>query len=143
MVGAVITASAPLAYVASLGEGATRRRRDARIAAVLAEFGYRTVVSAPGEEVGLHPDRLDGVAAASVVVCDLVRPERDIPVEVAIAATRGIPVIALVPSGVPVIGAAASVLADAAATILRYDRAEPHQVLHARLAELEMARRVA
>ena len=37
-------------------------------------------------------------------------------------------------------GAAASVLEDAGATILRYDRAEPNQVLHARVGELEMAR---
>ena len=139
MVGPVIAATAPLAYVASLGEGSTRRRRDARLAAVLAEFGYRAIVSEPGEEVGLHPDRIDGVTDASVVVCDLVRPERDIPVEVALAATRGVPVLALVPEGVPVIGAAAAVLNDAGATILRYDRAEPHQILHARLAEHEMA----
>jgi hypothetical protein len=127
-----------IAYVASLGEGSTRRLRDARIAAVLSEFGYRAVVATPGEEVGLHPDRLD-VTSASVVVCDLVRPDHDIPVEVAIAATRGIPVIALVPSGVPLDGHAALVLDDADATILRYDRVEPHHVLHARLGERAMA----
>jgi hypothetical protein len=138
MVAAAIPATTPLAYVASLGEGATRRRRDARLAAVLAEFGYRTLVSEPGEELGIHPDRIGGVAGASVVVCDLVRPDRDIPVEVALAATRGVPVLALVPDGVPLLGAAAEVLTDAGATILRYDRAEPHQILHARLAELEM-----
>ena len=138
MVPTVIAATAPIAYVASLGEGSTRRRRDARLAAVLAEFGYRTVVSEPGEELGIHPDRIDGVAGAAVVVCDLVRPEHDIPVEVALAATRGIPVVALVPVGVPLIGAAAGVLTDARATILRYDRAEPHHILHARLAADEM-----
>ncbi|HEX8122787.1 MAG TPA: hypothetical protein VF549_16155 [Solirubrobacteraceae bacterium] len=135
---AITTSTAPLAYVASLGEGSTRRRRDARLAAVLAEFGYRSVVGEPGEEVGIHPDRLDGVTGASVVVCDLVRPDRDVPVEVAIAATRDIPVVALVPAGVPIEGLAAQMLADARATIVRYDRAEPHHVLHARLAELEM-----
>ncbi|HEX8084181.1 MAG TPA: hypothetical protein VF529_07810 [Solirubrobacteraceae bacterium] len=138
-----IAPAAPLAYVASLGEGSTRRRRDARLAAVLAEFGYRTVVSEPGEEVGIHPDRIEGVSSASVVVCDLVRPERDIPVEVALAATRGVPVIALVPAGVPLAGAAATVLADAGATVLRYDRAEPHHVLDAQLAAEEMADRAA
>ena len=138
MVPTAIAATAPLAYVASLGEGSTRRRRDARLAAVLSEFGFRTLVSEPGEELGLHPDRLAGVAGASVVVCDLVRPDRDIPVEVAVAATRGVPVVALVPHGVPVVGSAAAVLADADATILRYDRAEPHHILHARLAEQEM-----
>lgn len=139
MVGTVIATTAPLAYVASLGEGSTRRRRDARLAAVLAEFGYRAIVSEPGEELGIHPDRIDSVSEASVVVCDLVRPDRDIPVEVALAATRGVPVVALVPQGVPVIGTAAAVLDDAGATILRYDRAEPHHILHARLAEIAMA----
>ena len=139
MVGTVIqTATAPLAYVASLGDGSTRRRRDARLAAVLSEFGFRAVVSEPGEELGIHPERIDGVAAASVVVCDLVRPDHDIPVEVAIAATRGVPVVALVPEGVPLGGSAAAVLQDAGATILRYDRAEPHHVLHARLAREDM-----
>ena len=139
MVSTAIAAHTPLAYVASLGRGSTRRRRDARLAAVLAEFGYSAVVATPGEELGLHPERVDGVAAASVVVCDLVSPERDIPVEVALAATRGVPVIALVPAGVPISGAAAAVLADCRATVLRYDGAEPHQVLHARLAERELA----
>ena len=139
MVGTVIAATTPLAYVASLGEGSSRRRRDARLAAVLAEFGYNAIVSEPGEELGIHPDRIDGVTGASIVVCDLVRPDRDIPVEVAIAATRGVPVLALVPEGVPIVGSAAAVLDDAGATILRYDRAEPHHILHARLAQTEMA----
>jgi hypothetical protein len=143
MVAAAIAATAPLAYVASLGDGPTRRRRDARLAAVLAEFGYRTIVSEPGEELGIHPDRIAGVSDASVVVCDLVRPDRDIPVEVALAATRGVHVLALVPTGVPLVGAAAQVLTDSGATILRYDRAEPHHILHARLAEDEMSRRAA
>ena len=138
MVRTVIAATAPIAYVASLGEGSTRRRRDARLAAVLAEFGYRTLVSEPGEELGIHPDRIDGVAGASVVVCDLVRPDHDIPVEVALAATRGVPVVALVPVGVPLAGPAAALLDDAGATILRYERAEPHHILHARLSEHEM-----
>jgi hypothetical protein len=137
MVTTAIATLSPVAYVASIGEGSTRRRRDARVAAVLSEFGYSAVLAEPGEEVGLHPDRIDGVSGANVVVCDLVRPERDLPVEVALAATRGVPVIALVPAGVPVIGAAAAVLADCGATILRYDRAEPHQILHAALAEQE------
>ena len=139
MVETVIAPTAPLAYVASLGEGTTRRRRDQRIAAVLSEFGYRTLVSEPGEEVGIHPDRLDGVAEASVVVCDLVRPDRDIPLEVAIAATRGVPVVVLAPEGVPIEGCAARLLADCDATVIRYDRAEPHMVLHARLGERALA----
>ena len=141
----VTTMTVPLtrhdsAYVASLGGNSTRARRDARIAAVLAEFGWATSVAHPGEELGLHPDRLDGVASAALVVCDLVCPDRDLPVEVALAATRGIAVLALIPEGAPVTGCTAQLLADAGATILRYDRTEPHQVLHAYLAELEMAR---
>ena len=127
------------AYVASLGGSATRARRDARIAAVLAEFGWEVSVGYPGEELGLHPDRLMGVAGASLVVCDLIRPDRDVPVEVALAATRGIPVLALIPAAAPFDGYTAELLDDARATIVFYERAEPHQVLHAHLAELEMA----
>lgn len=137
MVTTAIATHSPVAYVASLGEGSTRRRRDARLAAVLSEFGYTAIVAAPGEELGLHPDRVDGVSSAAVVVCDLVRPDRDIPVEVALAATRGVPVVALVPEGVPLEGPAGLLLADCDATIVRYDRAEPHQVLHAALGRAE------
>lgn len=139
MVTTAIATHSLVAYVASLGKGSTRRRRDARLAAVLAEFGYSAIVATPGEELGLHPDRVDGVSSASVVVCDLVRPERDIPVEVALAATRGVPVVALVPAGVPIEGTAAAVLAECDATVLRYDRAEPHQILHAALGEAQHA----
>jgi hypothetical protein len=128
----------PLAYVASAGGGSTRRRRDARIAAVLAEFGYRTYVPAAGDEPGLHADRLARVAEAAVVVCDLISPERDIPVEVAIAATRRTPVLALVPADARLDGWAAELLGECGATVLRYGRAEPHQVLHAALGEREM-----
>ena len=124
-----------LAYVASHGGGSTRRRRDARIAAVLAEFGFRTYVAPAGDELGIHADRLARVAEADIVVCDLVRPDRDIPVEVAIAATRRIPVLALVPSDAPIEGCAAKLILECGATIMRYHRAEPHQVLHARLGE--------
>ena len=127
-----------LAYVASAGGGSTRRRRDARIAAVLAEFGYRTYVPAAGDEPGLQADRLARVAEADVVVCDLISPERDIPVEVAIAATRRTRVLALVPADAPLDGWAADLLAECGAAVLRYGRAEPHQVLHATLAEADM-----
>ena len=129
------TSRGPLAYVASHGDGSTRRRRDARIAAVLAEFGYRTYLPPAGEELGIHADRLARVAEADLVVCDVVRPDRDIPVEVAIAATRRIPVLALVPSDAPMDGCDAQLILDCSATIVRYSRAEPHQVLHARLGE--------
>lgn len=128
----------PLAYVASHGGSATRRRRDMRIAAVLAEFGYRTHVAADGSAPGLGPEMLAQVSAASVVVCDLVCPDRDVPVEVAIAATRGVDVLALVPAAAELEGCAAQLLLECGATIVRYDRAEPHQVLHARLAEREV-----
>lgn len=125
----------PLAYVASHGGGNTRRRRDWRIAAVLGEFGYRAHVG--GAEAGLGPDMLAQVSEAALVVCDLVRPDRDIPVEVAIAATRGVPVLALVPAAATLDGCAAELLEECGATIVRYDRAEPHQVLLARLGEVQ------
>ena len=127
-----------LAYVASAGGGSTRRRRDARIAAVLAEFGYRTYLPEPGDEAGLQADRLARVAEAAVVVCDLIQPGRDIPVEVAIAATRGTPVLALLPEDAPLEGWVADLLAESGAVLLRYSRAEPHHVLHATLGELAM-----
>ena len=130
----------PAAYVASHGDTSIRRRRDARIAAVLSEFGYSTHVSPAGEALGIDDDVVTRVAGASLVVCDLVNPDEDIPIEVAIAATRRVPVLALVPAGAPIVGCAAQLLNDSNATVVRYLRAEPHQVLHARLAEQEMAR---
>jgi len=129
----------PLAYVASHGGGTTRRRRDMRIAAVLAEFGYRTHVALDDPVVGIGADMLERVSEASLVVCDVVRPDRDVPVEVAIAATRGVAVLALVPAEALLDGCAGQLLLECGATIVRYDRAEPHQVLHARLAGREMA----
>ena len=123
----------PLAYVASHGGGNTRRRRDWRIAAVLGEFGYRAHVG--GADAALGPDMLAEVSEAALVVCDLVRPDRDVPVEVAIAATRGVPVLALVPADAPLDGCTAQLLDECGATILRYDRVEPHQALLARLGE--------
>ncbi|HEV2061449.1 MAG TPA: hypothetical protein VGR12_01245 [Solirubrobacteraceae bacterium] len=127
----------PLAYVASCGGGASRRRRDARIAAVLAEFGYRTELAITDPAAALGPETLERVSAATLVVCDLVRPDEDIPVEVAIAATRRVAVLALIPADAPLGGITAQLLRECGADILRYDRAEPHQVLHARLAERE------
>jgi len=130
----------PLAYVAShRGGGNTRRRRDWRIAAVLGEFGYRAQVGCGDEALGIGPEMLARVSKAALVVCDLVRPDRDVPVEVAIAATRGIPVIALVPAAAPLDGCTAQLLEECGAEILRYDRAEPHQVLLAALGERELA----
>lgn len=120
------------AYVASNGGSPTRRRRDGRIAAVLGEFGFTTCVSPDGDE------RFGRVVDADVVVCDLVRPDRDIPVEVAVAATRGIRVLALVPADAPLEGCAAELLEDCRATVIRYAGVEPHQALDARLGQLEI-----
>ena len=129
----------PIALVTSHGGGNTRRRRDWRIAAVLGEFGYRAQVGSGDETIGIGPETLARVSEAALVVCDLVRPDRDVPVEVAIAATRGIPVIALVPAAAPLGGCTAQLLDECGATILRYDRVEPHHALLAGLGEREMA----
>lgn len=118
----------PLAWIASVGGGATRRRKDDRLAAVLEEFGYRTHV-ADGAEDPLA----DGLGDAGLVVCDVVRPDVDLPVELTLAGMRGIPVLVLLPEGVPVDGLAGAVLADARATVVRYFRVEPHRALHERL----------
>jgi hypothetical protein len=133
-----MTLAPPIAYVASHGGGNGRRRRDWRLAAVLGEFGYRARVGHAEDALGIGPEMLARVSEAALVVCDLVRPDQDIPVEVAIAATRGIPVIALVPALATLDGCAEQLLDECDATILRYDRAEPHQVLLARLAAREM-----
>ena len=122
----VAASSAPLACVATCTDGPARRRKDARLAAVLEEYGYRTLVVNGEDEVWLAGD-------AELVVCDLVNPAADVPIEIALAATRGVAVIVLVPKGVPIEGYTAGLLADCRATVLRYDRVEPHRVLHARL----------
>jgi hypothetical protein len=126
---ATATSAAPLACVAAATDGAARRRKDGRLAAVLAEFGYRTLVVNGEQEAWLAED-------AKLVVCDLVNPCADIPIEVALASTRGAQVLVLVPEGVPIDGMAASLLADCGATVMRYDGVEPHRVLHARLLAL-------
>lgn len=127
-----------LAYIAAHGGGSTRRRRDARIASVLAEYGYGAYVAPPGEDAGVSADRLARLAEADVVVCDLVCPDHDLPVEVAIASARQIPVLALVPTDATIDAWVADLLDGCGATIIRYARAEPHQALDARLMELEM-----
>jgi hypothetical protein len=94
---------------------------------VLSEFGYRTCTVHGDEEPWLDDD-------AALVVCDLVNPRVDLPVQVALAATRGIDVIVLAPEGVAIDGLAADLLARCrSATVLRYDGVEPHRVLHARM----------
>ena len=123
---ATAVATAPLACVAATRSGAARWRKDTRIAAVLEEFGYRTQVVHGDDELSLDH-------AAEVVVCDLINPAVDLPVQVAVAATRGLEVLVLVPEGVPIDGLAADLLGRCRATVLRYDRVEPHRALHARL----------
>ena len=120
------TSAAPLACVAASTDGPGRRRKDGRIAAVLEEVGYRTMCVNGEDEVWLAQD-------AELVICDLVSPSHDIPIEVALAATRDVEVLVLVPDGVPISGMAASLLRDCGATVLRYDGVEPHRVLHRRL----------
>ena len=117
--------AAPLACVATCSDGASRRRKDDRLAAVLSEFGYRAIVVNGEDEVWLPED-------AALVVCDLVNPFADVPIEVALAATRGVPVVALVPEAVVIESFTAALLADCDAQVLRYDGVEPHRVLHAR-----------
>ena len=124
---ATATAAAPLACVAASRGGLARARKDMRLAAVLSEFGYRTYVAAPGDEdVSLAEE-------AELVVCDLVRPADDLPVEVALAATRGVEVVVLAPAAVAIDGMAADLLGLCDVTVIRYDGVEPHRALHARL----------
>ena len=125
----------PLACVTSCGRGATRRRKQDRLAAVLSEFGFRShVAPAAGDGgAGIDDDRLAALEDASLIVCDVVRPADDVPADLAVAATRGIPVVALVPDGVVVGGLAGELLADSGATVVRYAGVEPHRALHARL----------
>lgn len=123
---ATVIAHAPLACIAATRSGTARWRKDSRLAAVLAEFGYRTYVVHGDDDLSLDDD-------AELVVCDLVNPCADLPVQVALAATRGVPVIVLAPAGVPLDGLAADLLSRCTATVLRYDGVEPHRVLHARL----------
>jgi hypothetical protein len=123
----IATAAAPLACVAASRGGVSRARKDTRLAAVLSEFGYRTYVADRGDDdVWLDEE-------AELVVCDLVCPADDLPVQVALAATRGVPVLVMVPADVEVDGIAGDLLAGCDATFLRYDGVEPHRVLHATL----------
>jgi hypothetical protein len=119
-------ALAPLACIAATRTGAARWRKDARLAAVLAEFGYRTSIVHGDDALELDDD-------AALVVCDLVNPAVDLPVQVALAATRDLEVLVLMPEGVPLDGLAASLLARCRTTVLRYDGVEPHRVLHRQL----------
>lgn len=124
---ATATAAAPLACVAATRAGITRARKDARLAAVLSEFGYRTYIAEHGDDDVWLDDQ------AALVVCDVVCPAADLPVEVALAATRGVEVLVLAPRGVELDGMAGELLDLCDATVVRYDGVEPHRALHARL----------
>ena len=130
---AVAERGRPLVCISAGGRGPARRRKEERLAAVLSEFGFRTDVAEDPADFGLDDRRLGAVTAASLIVCDVVRPDRDLPADLAIAATRGVPVLVLVPEGVPVEGLARELLDDCDATLVRYSRTEPHRALHARL----------
>lgn len=123
---ATATTAAPLACVATCSDGLSRRRKDSRMAAVLSEFGFRTLLVNGEDEVWLAED-------ARLVVCDVISPDRDIPIEVALAGTRGVRVVILMPEGVPLSPMASALLEDCGAEILRYDGVEPHRVLHREL----------
>ena len=129
----VASARLPLACISAGGRGAARRRKEERLAAVLSEFGFRTDVAEDPAAFGLDDRRVGAVTAASLIVCDVVRPEHDLPADLAVAATRGVPVLVLVPEGVPVEGLARELLDDCDATLVRYSRTEPHRALHARM----------
>jgi hypothetical protein len=100
-------------------EGGVRRRaRTAQaLAAVLEEAGMSALVGSEGN-----------VRDADLVVCDVIRPDRDLPAEVALAALHGVPVVALMPAAVRIEGLAAELLAGA--RIVRYDGRPSHQALH-------------
>ena len=123
---AIASPTAPLACIAATRTGIARWRKDTRLAAVLSEFGYRTCIVHGDDDLSLDDD-------AELVVCDLVNPSSDLPVQVALAATRGIDVIVLAPEGVTIDGLAGELLARCRTTVLRYDGVEPHRVLHAEL----------
>ena len=63
----------------------------------------------------------------------MICPADDLPVEVALAATRGVAVVVLAPLGVVLDGMAGELIAQCDATVIRYDGVEPHRALHARL----------
>ena len=124
----------PLAYVAPARPllGGRRARTAAALSAVLEEFGFTTHTGMGNAALALPAPDEEALDRAAVVVCDIVRPCDDLPVEVALAAVRGTAVIALVPDDVTIDGMARDVLADCRGRIIRYDTA-PHQALHREL----------
>lgn len=138
-VGAVSAGRAParpLAYVAPARPltGKSRQGHAARaLAAVLEEFGMGTHIGAGYGELALDNDSSEALDSARLVVCDLVNPDRDMPVEVPLARLRGVPVVALIPRDVTFSANAAEQLAGA--RVLRYER-QPQQILGTLLAGL-------
>jgi hypothetical protein len=111
-----VTAAAPLAYVASRAsaDGPYRGRilKDRALAAALEAAGLRTHVSSCLTDLPATGDARHALESASLLVVDLVRPDRDLPVEVAVAATLGTRarVLVLVPDGIAIDGLAREVL---------------------------------
>ena len=126
----------PLAYVAPVRPllGGRQARTVGALAAVLEEFGYSSHVGMGSSALALPGTDEAALERAEIVVCDVVRPRADLPVEVALAAVRGTPVIALVPEDATIEGMAADVLGDCRGRVVRYEKA-PHQALHRLLGE--------
>jgi hypothetical protein len=112
----------PLVYVAAPD------RHGRRLVEVLERAGLRAHLSTDHGPLTLDHASHDILDTARLVVCHLVAGD-DLPVEAALAAVRDIPVLALVPEGVAIGGAAREVLRGAACAIVRYARTQPHEVL--------------
>ena len=121
---------APLVYVAGHGH-----RIELRLAAVLEEIGLRTHVAKADSPFGLDDAAERALGEATAVLCHVVSGS-DLPVEVALAAVRGIPVVAVLPEGAEPDGLAAEVLESADAHQVRYSGGEPRRLLHGALATL-------
>jgi hypothetical protein len=130
-VAAPVAAPGPLVYVAGHGH-----RIELRLAAVLEEMGLRTHVSTADSPFALDDDAERALGEASAVLCHVVSG-CDLPVEIALAAVRGIPVIAVLPEGAEPDGLAAEVLESADAQRVRYSGVEPQHLLRGALAGLD------
>ena len=128
---ATTAAPGPLVYVAGHGH-----RIEQRLAAVLQEMGLRTHVATADSPFALDDDAERALGEASTVLCHVVSGS-DLPVEIALAAVRGIPVIAVLPEGAEPDGLAAEVLESAGARCVRYAGVEPQHLLRGALAGLD------
>lgn len=138
----ISSAAAPLAYVAPR-RSSPQRQLEERMAAAAAALGMRTHIGAGADDGGDDDDTLDprcdaALDGAHVVICHVVGPD-DVPVEVALAAVRGIPVLAFVPAAVDLAVRAAQLLAGANAKICRYASVSPETLLDDALLGLQPA----